>query len=121
VRTIVIGLMAAIPLIGTACGDDDDGSVFAQLEEDVNAGEDIAQEDSSEASNPGGDYPEEVQQEFMRACTSQPGAGPGACECALDHLMANLSYPDFAAMEQELEQNPLATPQPIQDAIAACT
>jgi hypothetical protein len=122
VRTILIGLMAAIPLIGTACGDDDGGSVFGQLEEDASPQDDTVQDDSDQMGNPAGDpYPPEVQQQFMDACTSQPGATAGACQCSLDHIMANVSFDEFVAMEQDMIDNPGVTPQPVQDAIAACT
>lgn len=124
-RTILIGLMAAIPLIGTACGDDDDGSIFNEREEETAPQDhtvpDDTVQDSDQAGNPAGDpYPLEVQQEFMDACTSQPGATTGTCQCALDHIMANVSFDEFVAMEQDMIDNPGVTPQPVQDAIAAC-
>ncbi len=80
-RSLVTALAIA-SLALAACGDDEGGG--------------------SGGGGGGGDYPAQAEENFLKACTAQPGANDAYCQCTYDEITANVSYEDFQKAEEAI-------------------
>jgi hypothetical protein len=73
----------------------------------------------------GGDYPPQAEENFMKACTSQPQATEAYCQCTFDEITANVSFEDFQEAEQQIGSGgindaPPETREAFQAAVEKC-
>ena len=61
-------------------------------------------------------YPPDVQQNFLRACTTR--ADDRTCRCALEQMERRFTIEEFNGFEAELKAGQV--PQPMVDATTAC-
>ena len=102
-RSLATALAIAM-LALAACGDDEGGG-------------------SGEGG--GGDYPAQAEENFMKACTSQPQATEAYCQCTFDEITANVSFEDFQKAEQQIGSGgindaPPETREAFQNAVEKC-
>jgi hypothetical protein len=102
-RSLVTALAIATFALA-ACGDDEGGG-------------------SGEGG--GGDYPAQAEENFMKACTSQPQATEAYCQCTFDEITANVSFEDFQKAEQQIGSGgindaPPETREAFQNAVEKC-
>ncbi len=50
----------------------------------------------------GNDYPPQAEENFLKACTSQPQATQEYCQCTFDEITANVSFEDFQEAEKQI-------------------
>ncbi len=95
--------IAALAL--AACGGDDDGG--------------------GGGGGGGSDYPPQAEENFMKACTSQPQATEAYCQCTFDEITANVSFEDFQKAEEQIGSGgindaPPETREAFQNAVEKC-
>ena len=82
-------------------------------------------DDGGGGGGEGNDYPPQAEENFMKACTSQPQATQEYCQCTFDEITANVSFEDFQEAEQQigsggLEDAPQETRDAFQAAVEKC-
>ena len=93
-RSLATGLVAvACALAG--CGGDDGGG----------------------ESGGGGDYPPEVEENFVKSCSSQPQANEAFCKCTYERIKETVPYEDFKKAEESLSSSQDQAPKEVQDAL----
>jgi actin-like ATPase involved in cell morphogenesis len=102
---IVLGVVALVALIvilaaATSGGDDESGNGSS----DTNSGDDTTTSG----------YTEEIEAEFVGACSAS--GGEATCECAWDAIVEQIPFEDFAAMDQQIREDPTLATDP--DALA---
>ena len=73
----------------------------------------------------GNEYPPQAEENFMKACTSQPQATEAYCQCTFDEITANVSFEDFQEAEQQIGSGgindaPPETREAFQKAVEKC-
>ena len=105
-RTLCTTLAAAALLLA-ACGDDDKSS---------GGGGDGGGEKSSQAGNK---YPDQIRNNFLTSCDSQPNAPRAVCECALNKIEEKYSLDEFEKIDKaQREGEPL--PKDISKIVTDC-
>jgi hypothetical protein len=66
-----------------------------------------------------GEYPQEVVDNFMEGCTSQPGATESYCRCSIDRIQKEVSFDEFRELEEGLT-DASEFPERLVDAISEC-
>jgi hypothetical protein len=66
-----------------------------------------------------GEYPQEVVDNFMAGCTSQPGATEGYCRCSIREIQEKVSFEEFRKLESSIGDDK-RFPDPLVDAVGAC-
>jgi hypothetical protein len=65
------------------------------------------------------EYPEEVIDNFMEGCTSQPGATESYCRCSIERIQEEVSFDEFRELEEGLT-DASEFPDRLVDAISEC-
>ena len=73
----------------------------------------------------GNDYPAQAEENFLKACTSQPQATEAYCQCTYDEITANVSFEDFQEAEKQIGSGgindaPPETREAFQAAVEKC-
>jgi hypothetical protein len=71
------------------------------------------------ACNQGEEYPRQVVENFMGACTAQPGATEEACSCAIERIQEEMTLEEFVRFEARLEEGGQPPPE-IQEIVQEC-
>jgi hypothetical protein len=74
-------------------------------------------------SKAGSKYPDDVRENFMKACEASSNGKTAACDCALKKLEETVSYDDFKKADEAIREGGEAsgsTADRIQDAIKSC-
>lgn len=71
------------------------------------------------ACNQGEEYPRQVVENFMSACTAQPGATEEACSCAIERIQEEMTLDEFVRFEARLEEGG-QPPSEIQEIVQEC-
>jgi hypothetical protein len=71
------------------------------------------------ACSQGEEYPRQVVENFMRACTAQPGATEDACSCAIERIQEEMTLEEFVRFEARIEEGGQPAGE-IQEIVASC-
>ena len=82
-------------------------------------------DDGGGGGGEGNDYPPQAEENFMKACTSQPQATEAYCQCTFDEITANVSFEDFQKAEEQIGSGgindaPPETREAFQNAVEKC-
>jgi hypothetical protein len=77
------------------------------------SGNGSSDETSGDGTTPSG-YTDEVEAEFVGACSAS--GGEATCQCAWDAIVEQIPFEDFAAMDQQIREDPTLATDP--DALA---
>ena len=92
-RSLATGLVAvACALAG--CGGDGDGG-----------------------SGGSGDYPPEVEENFVKSCSSQPQANEAFCKCTYERIKKTVPYEEFKKAEKALSESQGAASKEVEAAL----
>ena len=83
-------------------------------------------DDGGGSSGGGNDYPQQAEDNFLEACTSQPQATEAYCQCTYDEITANVTYEEFQEAEKQIGTGgdigdaPAETREAFQNAVEKC-
>jgi hypothetical protein len=91
----VVALVAVIVILAAATSGDD------------GSGDGSSDDGDTDGTAPSG-YTAEVEAAFVGSCS--PSGGEATCQCAWDAIVEQIPFEDFAAMDQQIREDPsLAT------------